>query len=149
MGWRGGSAGMSRSASLIETCPECSEPFCTVCEAGKCPVCAWGAGINTDVEVCEECRALFCDNCDELLPCPECDGPLCRECWERVPACYGCRGREEEPEALPQEIEFKYFQIWDGEHRDFRNADPKAWRVTWAEKRPPIAERKRRVPNGD
>ncbi len=127
---------MSRSASLIERCPECSEPFCAACEGNTCPTCAWGAGIETGIYYCQECGELFCDNCDELLPCPECDQPLCRGCWEKVAACWVCRGKgEEEDEELPQEIEFKYFQIWDGQHRDFSKCDPTAWRETWKPRR--------------
>ena len=122
---------MSRSASLIKRCPECSEPFCAACEP-DCPTCCWGAGIETHIVKCAECGEELCDECERLLSCPECDRPLCLGCWDKVSACAECRDKDDdEDEPLPQEIEFKYFQIWDGKHRDFSNADPEKWRETW------------------
>ena len=131
---------MSRSASLIKRCPECSEAFCTTCEP-DCPVCCWGAGIETAVRPCAECGEEYCEECERMNPCPECDAPICRGCWDKVSSCASCRDKPDlgaEDDGPPEgEINLQHFQIWEGEHRDFSNADPEAWRATWTRKQKP------------
>jgi hypothetical protein len=115
----------------VTRCNECDEWWCLTCEQ-ECPVCLIGAGVETGIVDCSSCKGRACSECVLFFACVECDKPLCEGCWAAgISLCPGCIGLPEEEEtpnavALPPG-----WQIWDGQHRDFSKADPKAWRQGW------------------
>jgi hypothetical protein len=126
----------------VTRCGECDEWWCLSCEQ-ECPTCLIGAGVETGVVVCDRCTCRFCGDCHLEFECVECGETLCEGCWtDGVSLCRACLGKEpEDAEEKPLELP-PGFQIWEGEHRDFSKADPKAWRDEWTRTRkPPIWRR--------
>lgn len=123
-------------------CGECDEWWCLTCEQ-ECPVCLIGAGVETGVRDCAHCKGRACSECVLFMACVECDKPLCEGCWAAgVSLCPACRGADhpvEDDDVTPGAVVLPPgWQIWDGQHRDFSKADPKAWREQWTRtKKPP------------